>query len=113
MYKLRRDGGDLSTGVSIEVTNYDGYSSQITVSDLSAAKRYRFGYIAVNAFGESLSSEFLNVAASTLPNPPTNIVIDWDQSTKTSLFVKWSEPAVKPSSPILGYLLHMDDGNGG
>lgn len=52
-YKLHRDGGDLSTGVTIEVTNYDGYSSQITVSGLIAAKKYRFVYNAVNEFGES------------------------------------------------------------
>ena len=25
----------------------------------------------------------------------------------------WSEPAVLPSSPILGYYLYIDDGNGG
>ena len=52
-YKLFRDGGDLSTPVNIEVTDYDGFSSQFTVTGLTASLKYRFDYVAYNDFGAS------------------------------------------------------------
>lgn len=48
-----------------------------------------------------------------MPDPPTDITIDWTRSSKTSLAVNWVAPSVVPSSPITGYTLEMDDGNGG
>lgn len=112
-YMIFRDGGDLSTPVEIKIEDYDGFSEQFTVTGLEAGKKYRFDYYAVNEFGTSEESFTLTAAASYLPDPPTGIDIDWDFSTKTSFHVKWQEPAVKPSSPILGYILYIDDGNGG
>ena len=88
-YLLYRDGGDLSTPVDIEVEDYDGFSEQYTVTGLDPGKKYRFDYVAVNEFGYSEESFTSTAAASYLPDPPTDIEIDWDQSTKTSLFVKW------------------------
>jgi len=66
----------------------------------------------VNAFGDSEPSETLTIAASPLPNTPTAPYVDWDKSTKTSLFIYW-DVVVDPPAPILGYILHMDDGKGG
>lgn len=108
-YKLYRDDGDLSSQVNIEVS-YDGVSSEATATGLTAGKKYRFRHVATNEFGDSPQSLTLTVAASALPDEPTNIVIDWTKSSKTSLFVKWSSPATTPSSAIEGYMLEMDDG---
>ena len=99
--------------MNIEVSDYDGFSEQYTITGLDAGKKYRFDYVSVNEFGMSEESLTLTAAASFLPDPPTDIDIDWDQSTKTSFFVTWEEPANAPSSPILGYILYIDDGNGG
>lgn len=112
-YELYRDEGDLSSPVNVKIDDYDGFGSLLTVTGLTAGKRYRFDFIAVNEYGNSPESFTLTVAASTLPDPPTDIVIDWDLSTKTSLNVKWSDPVNTPASPILGYVLYIDDGDGG
>ena len=39
---------------------------------------------------DSSRSLTLTASASSLPDPPIDIVIDWDQSTKTALMVQWS-----------------------
>jgi len=75
--------------------------------------KYRFRLVATNEFGVSPESLTLTVSASALPAPPTDIVIDWTQSTKTALYVKWTEPTIAPSAEIEGFMLEMDDGNGG
>ena len=112
-YVLYRDEGDLSSPVDVEVLSYSGLPGQHTITGLSAGVKYRFNYLAHNVLGDSPRSLTLTVAASPLPDPPTDLVTDWDQSTKTSLMVEWSEPAVLPPSPILGYILEVDDGDGG
>ena len=91
-YVLKRDAGDLSSGVDIEVTDYDGFSRQFEVTGLDAGKKYRFKFAAVNEFGSSEDSLTTTAAATLLPSPPLNIEIDWDQSSKTSLFVTWEDP---------------------
>lgn len=88
-YLIRRDDGDLSTGITIDVADYDGESSTHTVTGLETGKKYRFVYVAVNNFGESVASDSVTIATTELPDSPTDIVIDWDKSTKTSLFVEW------------------------
>jgi hypothetical protein len=112
-YKLLRDAGNLQSDVNIEETDYDGFSSIYTVQSLTPGFKYRFRYIAANKFGDSASSLTLTVASSSLSDPPVDIAVDWSQSTKTSLFIHWSPPSTLPDSPILGYVLQMDDGAGG
>ena len=112
-YVLYRDEGDLSSPVDVEVLSHGGLPGQHTITGLSAGVKYRFNYVAHNALGDSSRSLTLTVSASPLPDPPTDLVIDWDQSTRTSLMVEWSEPVVLPPSPILGYILEIDDGDGG
>ena len=86
-YVLMRDGGDLSTGIDIKVDDYDGSSQLFTITGLTAGMKYRFDYKAENDIGSSENSDTLTVAATLLPDPPINIVIDWTQSSKTSLLV--------------------------
>lgn len=112
-YKLRRDPGNLAGPVDILVSGYDGTSSIYQVAGLTAGKLYRFQYYAVNAMGESAPSATTTIASSALPDAPTNIIINWTISTKSSLGLEWLAPAVVPSSAITGYLLEMDDGHGG
>jgi len=112
-YKLRRDPGNLQGPIDILVGGYDGASSTYQVQGLTPGKLYRFQYYAVNAMGESAASATTTVASSALPDAPTNIVINWLISTKTSLGIEWSAPTAVPSSSITGYLLEMDDGHGG
>jgi hypothetical protein len=83
------------------------------VTGLSAGKVYRFNYYAKNQFGESTASQILTIAATSLPNSPTNIVVDWTKSTKKSLMLQWSAPLIDSEYPISGYQLEMDDGFGG
>lgn len=52
-YKLYRDAGNLSSGITTEVTGYDGASSSYTITGLTAGTNYRFAYSAVNDYGES------------------------------------------------------------
>jgi len=56
-YKIKRDNGDLESGIDIDITGYDGLSSIYTVSGLTAGKKYRFQYYSVNAFGDSAPSD--------------------------------------------------------
>lgn len=112
-YKIFRDAGNLSSPVNIEETTYDGFGSTFTITGLTPGVNYRFRYFANNKFGDSAPSLTLTIASSYLPEPPTDIIINWARSTKTSLFIEWSRPVVLPDSPILGYILQMDDGAGG
>ena len=75
---LYRDGGDLTTAVEIEVTDYNGVDTQYTVTGLTPGVKYRFNYAAANFLGESQRSLTLTASSSSLPDPPKDIVIDWD-----------------------------------
>lgn len=99
-YKIKRDAGDLSSPVDIEETDYDGASPQFTITGLTPGVKYRFRYFATNEFGDSEPSLTVTVAASTLPEPPIDIEVDWTLSSKTSLFIRWSEPLTHPDAPI-------------
>lgn len=111
-YKLFRDAGNLASDINIEETTYDGLSSTFAVTGLTAGKKYRFQYYANNFFGDSMPSDILTIAASTLPAIPNAPYIDWAQSTRTSLYIYWDAVA-DPAAPVLGYILKMDDGRGG
>ncbi len=54
-----------------------------TVVGLTPSSVYRFVYVAYNQFGASKASAVLTIAASSLPNPPINITVSWEKSTKT------------------------------
>ena len=81
---LFRDGGDLSTPVETQVTLYNGLDRQYTVEGLTPGVKYRFNYAAHNFLGDSPRSLTLTASASSLPDPPIDIVIDRDQSSSTS-----------------------------
>jgi hypothetical protein len=92
--------------------SYDGSSLTYTVTPLATSKKFRFQYYATNAYGDSLPSATLTVAASTLPTTPAAPSIDWTQSSATSLHLTWTAVA-DPSSPVIGYILQVDEDNSG
>jgi hypothetical protein len=55
----------------------------------------------------------LTIAATELPGSPKDILVDWQRSDQDNLLIKWSAPETEPASLITGYLLEIDDGNGG
>jgi hypothetical protein len=110
-YIIKVDDGALGPITNI-VGDYDGASSTHMISGLTAGLKYRFQYYAHNSYGDSLPSSIITVAASVLPVAPGIPTIDWTLSSKTSLNILW--PAVAdPPSPIVGYILLMDNGRGG
>jgi hypothetical protein len=113
-YKLLRDAGNAPPGsATITIaTAYDGSATQYSVTGLTSGLTYRFQYYATNAYGDSPGSAILSAAASQLPGAPGTPTIDWTLSSRTSLFVGWAAPSTLGESPILGYLLEMDRGNG-
>jgi hypothetical protein len=110
-YELYRDDGDLSSDITTQVTDYNGVDQDYRVENLTPGIVYRFTTYALNDYGVSPASLILTIASSHLPDPPTDIVIDWPQSSKTSMMVQWQAPTVQPDSIITGYLLEMDQGN--
>ena len=82
-YKLFRDSGDLSSDLTTEIVAYNGIDTEFTVTGLTAGVIYRFNYFALNEFGSSSASLILTIAATKLPDPPTDITIDWKRSNKT------------------------------
>ena len=115
-YKLLRDTGDApSSAIAIATaTAYGGQASQYQVTGLTSGVTYRFQYYATNVYGDSPGSVIISATASRLPDAPGTPTIDWTQSSRTSLFVRWvaSSTGSLPESPILGYQLQMDSGNG-
>lgn len=55
----------------------------------------------------------MTIAATELPGSPKDILVDWQRSDQDNLLIKWSAPETEPASLITGYLLEIDDGNGG
>lgn len=82
------------------------------MTGLTAGVKYRFQYYAVNDYGDSEASSAISIAASALPSAPNTPSVDYAQSSLTSLYIDWDEVA-DPDSPVIGYILHMDDGQGG
>jgi hypothetical protein len=110
-YKLIRDNGNLLSDINVPISGYDGIASMYTVSGLTSGMKYRFQYIASNFYGDSFPSDPLTIAASELPPAPNKPYVDWSRSSKTSLYIYW-DPVADPPSPILGYILQIDDGRG-
>lgn len=55
----------------------------------------------------------LTIGATSLPDAPMNIVVDWSRSDYENLMIKWSAPTTEPALLITGYILEVDDGNSG
>ena len=58
-HKILRDSGNSLSGAvsySVELVDYDGFSSTYAVEDLTLGTIYRFVYVAVNEFGDSQAS---------------------------------------------------------
>jgi hypothetical protein len=110
-YKLYADDGNINADNFSEVTSYNGQvlEFEIQVADeprFVVGKIYRFKVAAVNRIGEGEVSNYVRVAvadpAATLQAP----TIDRQRSSKTSLFVQWTE-AASSDIPVQGYRLFM------
>lgn len=65
------------------------FESEVTISGLDSGKIYRVALTALNSEGESDQSDYLLVAATTLPAAPLSITKHTD-STKDSIKLEWS-----------------------
>lgn len=116
--KLYTDQGDRSAGLIYEVTPtyVPGVGYAISVfndaSTLTAKTTYMFAYSVKNEIGWSEKSNPITVETSTKPSQLGKPTVDWTQSSKTSLFVKW-DASTDTDATIQGYILSMDDGEGG
>lgn len=110
-YKLYVDDGDINSDNFSEVTSYNGQQLEFDVlrafePSLIIGTIYRFKVSAINRIGEGPTSNYVRVAianpASTLAAP----TINRSRSTKTSLFVEWTE-GPPGDIPVDGYQLYM------
>ena len=80
----------------------------------SANTKVRFAYAVKNAVGWSELSNPITVETSTVPGALAAPMVDWTSSTKTSLYIYWVETTAPTDyQNVVGYILSMDDGNGG
>jgi titin len=79
---------------------------------LSMGNNYKFKVVAVNSAGSSLiSSESDFIIAAVPPDAPTNVVrLNADQ---TFITIGWQAPSQNGGSPIIGYNILWDAGQGG
>lgn len=111
-YELEIDEGTQGTAFS-KVESYDGNSGQHTLStdplasdNIESGKTYTFRIRARNIVGYSAYSNEIRYVISSPPDKPLAPTKDYDRSTKTSMFIKWSESAATETS-IIGYKLYM------
>jgi titin len=79
---------------------------------LSMGNNYKFKIVAVNSAGSSLiSPESDFIIAAVPPSAPTNVVrLNADQ---TFITIGWQAPSQNGGSPIIGYYILWDAGQGG
>ncbi len=81
------------------------------LKDLTASNTYLVTVTALNEIGESLQSLPLTIYAGTVPSKIKTLV--WDQSTSTSITVRWEPPASNGDLSLLSYILYIDEGRTG
>ena len=54
----------------------------------------------------------LKILLPTIPNPPTALTIDTDLTEGTQISFSWTAPASNGGSPVTGYQISWDQGNG-
>lgn len=87
-------------------------SNSYIATGLSMGNNYIFQVVAINDAGDSLPSLASNfIIAAVPPNPPTNVVRLNADSTFIS--IGWQAPSFNGGSPILGYNIMWDAGQGG
>lgn len=91
------------------------HTATFATDGIVTGQEYSFRFRAVNSKGSSDYSEILSVAAIDPPEKAFAPQVDYTQSSRTSLFVKWQINADQLGLGELfsGYKLYMDDGYGG
>ena len=110
-YILYRDFGVKISNINVLVSGYTG-QSEYQITELSSNTTYRFTLVLTNAFADSSQSNAVSVHTSTTPLQISAPTVDWTLSSKTTLYIKWAS-VFDSTASILGYILSMDDGNGG
>ena len=89
---------------------YQGEDLQFTCTGLRRVTSYNFRLSATNEKGQGPTSP--SVTYSTLPSvpKPPGAPTAKERATSTSLYVEWQPPTDDGGSPILSYVLQMDDG---
>lgn len=105
-YELWMDDG-FGTEYS-QVTGYDDNSMTYTQNDVSlvAGKIYTFKYRSLNDVGYSDFSIEKRFAISAPPVKPATPTKNMALSTRTSIYIEWSE-SLPSATPILGYKLQV------
>lgn len=107
-YELYKDSGLQGSSFS-KVSSYTDNSMETTITaDITAGSTYTFKFRCFNKVGFSEFSEQVRFAIASPPAKPLAPTKDMHLSTRTSIFVKWSES--QPTEiPILGYKLLMSN----
>ncbi len=82
-----------------------------TLKHLVAGNQYKVTVTAVNSIGESSHSAPLTIYAGTVPSKIKTLV--WDDSTTTSIKVRWEAPLSNGSLSLLSFILYIDEGRDG
>lgn len=93
-------------GSELEDTGYDGYSRYHTISGLTPGATYRISVRSRNDEGYSELSEYLEKAASSLPDAPSVVSKNTGLSSETSIYIEWDKVADEEVETT-GYLLWM------
>jgi hypothetical protein len=95
-----------------QVASYAGISMSHTLTagsdGLVALTKYRFRIRAINAYGSSPASEEVVLSLAPLPGKFDPVTKVQEQSSKTSMKIRWTDPSGE-AEPILGYKLRMTD----
>jgi hypothetical protein len=91
------------TATGISTTASDSATSK-TVEGLSDGTTYSFKIIAVNANGESSSSDFSDVKTADVPDAPTGVTTTFNSTTISS---SWSAPTNSNGSAITEYKVYL------
>ncbi len=82
-----------------------------TLKNLVAGNSYKVTATAVNSIGESLNSAPLTIYAGTVPSKIKTLV--WDDSTTTSIKVRWEAPQSNGQLSLLSFVVYIDEGRTG
>lgn len=111
-YHLYRDQGSLTSNFS-EITSYLGTDMTFDVTvgnetNMTVGTEYRFYFTARNSLGEGPESDISTFGLGSLPTAPSTPSILTEYSTRTSLFIEWSE-LTGQDLPVEGYRLYGED----
>jgi len=77
----------------VQDTSYDGSSRFHTLPGLTPGTIYRISVRSSNAEGYSVFSEYLEKAATSLPDAPATVTKSIELSTESSIYIQWNKVA--------------------